>query len=266
MSTNIQEDFVRCRAEIDEILAQTELKEVTSFIRKKVEELSYMRKFIGVETVSYGAKPTYPLPDELVDPVWVLPGLGYVAQDYVELMAEEYTMPMFAVQAAKDWLLKYERERPDVLIRAASSVGKAIAAYETEAIWRTIIPAVTSAFDGAGILSPRPAQIYQLPGGDLAAGYFSKELVNRLIVGARRMGKNVTTLLVSPEDLADIREWTDADVDPATRRSIFQAAGLGSIWNIQLMEIEELGIRGVYNINDEDCQYGPFKGQKNSKQ
>lgn len=57
---------------------------------------------------------------------------------------------------------------------------------------------------------------------------------------------------------ADIREWTDTDIDPVTRREIFQAAGMGSIWNVQMHEIQHLGATGLYNINGNGSAYGKF--------
>ena len=44
-------------------------------------------------------------------------------------------------------------------------------------------------------------------------------------------------------------EWTDTEVDPVTRREIFQAAGMGSIWNVTIHEVFQLGATGKYNIN-----------------
>ena len=57
---------------------------------------------------------------------------------------------------------------------------------------------------------------------------------------------------------ADIREWTDTDIDPVTRREIFQAAGMGKIWNVTLHEIQHLGATGLYNINGATSEYGKF--------
>lgn len=191
--------------------------------------------------------------------------MGYVAQDYVEMLAEKASMRLFTVQVARDWLLRHEKECKDpnlIMSMAAEKVGIALAEYETEAMWRTIIPAVTNSFDGAGVLPPRPAAIHQMPHNDPAAGYFSKELVNRLLVSAQRQGRKVKCLLVSPEDLADIREWTEVDVDPITKNAIFQAGGLEEIWGVQLIGVEDLGVKGRYNINDECCEYGPFKGSQ----
>jgi len=158
-------------------------------------------------------------------------------------------------------MLKYwENKEDEILDRAIISVVQALAEYESEAGWRVIIPAVTTAFGGAGILPPRPAQVFELPPGDPAAGYFSKELVNRMIIGMKRNSQTLSQLMVSPEDLGDIREYTDTDVDPITRREIFKAGGKGAIWGIDLVESMDLGVRGKYNINDKTCKFGSFKG------
>ena len=62
---------------------------------------------------------------------------------------------------------------------------------------------------------------------------------------------------------ADIREWTDTDIDPVTRREIFQAAGMGSIWNVTLHEVQHLGATGMYNINGDGSEYGKFIAKGN---
>lgn len=120
------------------------------------------------------------------------------------------------------------------------------------------MPAATSSFSGKGLLGSRPAPIYEIVPASSGAGYLSKELINKMIVGFKRIGRTFTDLYLSPEDAADIREWTDTDIDPVTRREIFQAAGMGSIWNVRLHEIQHLGATGLYNINGSTSAYGKF--------
>jgi hypothetical protein len=133
-----------------------------------------------------------------------------------------------------------------------------LANYEEECGWRVIMPAATSSFTCKGLLGSRPAPIYEIQPASTGAGYLSKELINKMIVGFKRIGRTLTDLYVSPEDAADIREWTDTDIDPVTRREIFQAAGMGSIWNVRLHEIQHLGATGLYNINGNSSAYGKF--------
>lgn len=75
--------------------------------------------------------------------------------------------------------------------------------------WKVIVPAGTTNFGGSGLLSARSAPIYEVASGSAGAGYLSKELINKMIVGMKRTDRTLTDLYVSPEDAADIREWTD---------------------------------------------------------
>jgi hypothetical protein len=64
-------------------------------------------------------------------------------------------------------------------------------------------------------------------------GYFSKELVSKLMITMKRAGHNLTDLFIGSEDMDDIHEWADDTViDPTTRREILQAGELGVLWNV----------------------------------
>ena len=201
----------------------------------------------------------YPVAEDFEIPVWVLPGLGYIAQNFIEGIGEEVYVPTFVIDTAADWKITYARDsRIDIAARAANRAAKDLANYEEECGWRVIMPAATSAFSGKGLLGSRPAPIYEINPAAQGAGYFSKELLNKMMVGFKRIGRKLTDLYLSPEDAADIREWTDTDIDPVTRREIFQASGMGSIWGVTLHEIQHLGATGLYNINGATSSYGKF--------
>ncbi len=232
---------------------------LTTPILQKIELESIMRQLFAVERLAPGAQAVYPVAEDFEIPVWVLPGLGYVAQNFIEGIGEEVYVPTFSIDAAADWKITYARDsRIDIAQRAAAKAAKELANYEEECGWRVIMPAVTSSFSGKGLLGSRPAPIYEIVPASSGAGYLSKELINKMIVGFKRIGRTFTDLYVSPEDAADIREWTDTDIDPVTRREIFQAAGMGSVWNVRLHEIQHLGATGLYNINGSTSAYGKF--------
>jgi hypothetical protein len=246
--------------ELSKFMKMSEATKLSKAINGLLEQHSNMRKLFDVKYIKKDSDATYQIL-EFDTPQWILPSLGFVSQDLLDVNADTLAVPIFSIQAAKSWLIKFWEEKEDeVLDRAVFSVVRALMDYETEAGWRTIIPAITSKFDGAGILPPRPPQMYEMPPGDRAAGYFSKELINRMIVGMARKGHRLSTLLVSPEDLADIREYSDVDVDPITRREIFESAGAGTLWGINLIQDNDLGIRGKFNIGDKTSEWGPFKG------
>jgi hypothetical protein len=227
--------------------------------RAGVHHASAFRMLSGLAP---GAQAVYPVAEDFEIPVWVLPGLGYVAQNFIEGIGEEVYVPTFTIDASADWKITYARDsRVDIAQRAAARAAKDLANYEEECGWRVIMPAATSSFTGKGLLGSRPAPIYEIQPASTGAGYLSKELINKMIVGFKRIGRTLTDLYVSPEDAADIREWTDTDIDPVTRREIFQAAGMGSIWNVRLHEIQHLGATGLYNINGNASAYGKFTAE-----
>jgi len=232
---------------------------LTTPILQAIDRDSIMRQLFAVERLGAGAQASYPVAEDFEIPVWVLPGLGYVAQNFIEGIGEEVYVPTFTIDASGDWKLTYARDsRIDIAARAAEKAAKAIAEYEEECGWRVILPAATSRFFGKGLLGSRPAPIYEINPASTGAGYLSKELINKMIVGFKRIGRTLTDLYVSPEDAADIREWTDTDIDPVTRREIFQAGGMGNIWNVALHEVQHLGATGLYNINGSSSAYGKF--------
>jgi hypothetical protein len=182
-----------------------------------------------------------------------------MAQNFIEGVGEDVYVPTFSINASADWKIQYAREsRVDIAERAARKIAASVAEYEEECGWKVIVPAGTTNFTSTGLLPSRSAPIYEVASGLSGAGFLSKELINKMIVGMRRTDRTLTDLYVSPEDAADIREWTDTDIDPVTRREIFQAAGMGSIWNVQLHEIKHLGAVGKFNINASTASYGVF--------
>lgn len=232
---------------------------ITTPILQRVELESIMRQLFQVERLGPGAQAIYPVAEDFEIPVWVLPGLGYLAQNFIEGVGEEVVVPTFSINASADWKVSYAREgRVDIAARAAARVAKDLANYEEECGWKIIIPAATSGFAGKGLLGPRSAPIYEVGAASIGAGYLSKELINKMMIGFKRLGRTLTHLYISPEDAADIREWTDTDIDPVTRREIFQAAGMGRIWGVQLVEVQHLGATGLYNLNHENSGYGKF--------
>lgn len=233
---------------------------LTTPILQEIRLRSVVRELFSEEVLAPGAQAVFPVADDFDIPVWVLPGLGYVAQNFIEGVGEDVYVPTFTITASADWKLTYARDgRIDIAERAARNMARSVAEYEEESGWRVIVPAGTTDFSGQGLLSARSAPIYEVAAGDPGAGYLSKELINKMLVGFVRNDRQMTDLWISPEDAADIREWTDTDIDPVTRREIFQAAGMGRIWNVQLRELKHLGAVGKFNINDSTSTFGLFK-------
>lgn len=257
-------DYVHAVAAAGEDTRETLFREFCAAIRtpilQEVKYLSVARELFAVEVLQPGAQAIYPVADDFELPVWILPGLGKVAHHFIEGVGEDVPVPTFRIDTSAEWKLDYAiHGRVDIMARALRKAASAIAEYEEESAWRVIVPAGTTNFAATGLLKARNAAIYEVPAGSQGAGYLSKELINKMIVGMQRNGRQLTDLWVSPEDAADIREWTDTDVDPITRREVFQAAGMGSIWRVAMHVMPHLGGPGKFNINDSTSSYGIFK-------
>lgn len=264
MDLRKMKELFRATAAVDTEEGIKAYKEFCAAIKTPIlQEIKYkstVRKLFAVENLDPGAQAVYPVADDFELPVWVLPGLGYAAQHFVEGVGEDVYVPTFVADTAAEWKLSYAREsRVDIAARAIKKAAAAMAEYEEESGWSVIVPAGTTNFAATGLLKARSAPVYEVAAADSGAGYFSKELVNQMIVGFQRVGRTLTDLWISPEDAGDIREWTETDIDPVTRREIFQASGMGSIWNINLNVLPHLGAQGKYNINDSTSSYGLFK-------
>ena len=225
---------------------------LTAAISGQLAEKSWVRRILPPTTqTAWKLEDPETLQDQ---PVWLLPTVGRPAMSFFEFMAEEAVIPLFTVAVGRDWLIRYN-EREDIVARAIKETARILAEYESEIFWTSVRVAAATSTECAGIVPDRPAQIYQMPDGDCRSGYFSKELINRMLVGAQRSGRTLVKLLISPEDAADIREYSDIDVDPETRAMIFQAAGLDKIWNIELEVCEDLGVRGRFCIQEDLAEY-----------
>ena len=244
-------------------LSPEEKKEIAAAITVPILQLvrdqSLARQLFAVEPLGPGAQAAYPVADDFEAPIFVLPSLGYIPQNYIEAVGEEVYVPIFKIGTSFDWSLDYARDgRIDIAERAMRNAARAVVDYEEESAWRVLVPAATTAFAGKGLLGPRPAPVVEITTGP-ASGFLSKELVNQMMVRMKRTKRTLTDLYVSPEDMADIREWSESEVDPVTRREIFQAAGRSEIFGVVLHEVHQLGLTGKYNINSDTSDFGIFR-------
>ena len=234
-------------------------------LMETIWQKSNIRELFTVETLAPGAQPSYPLDFDMVS-AWFLPNKGAIAHNVIE--GEEIFVPTFQIDGSIEWKLTYARDaRIDVVARAMQKMADSVARKEEECGWSVIVPAALTNFAGRGAVKALPAPISEMgsSGTPAANSYLSKELINVMLTKMKRLEKELTHLYVSPEDAADIRNWTNTMIDPITRREIFQAGGMGKIWNIQLVEIPTLGTQGKFNVNSADSEFGIFQVGGNSK-
>ena len=69
-------------------------------ILQEIRDASIMRQLFAVERLAPGAQAVYPVADDFDVPVFILPGLGYVAQNFVEGVGEEVFVPTFSIASS----------------------------------------------------------------------------------------------------------------------------------------------------------------------
>ena len=71
------------------------------------------------------------------------------------------------------------------------------------------------------------------------SGYFSKELINRMMVEFKRAGRVLTDIYITQNDAEDVKEWVDNDISPEVREEIFNNNG---IWNLTIHKLPEVSL------------------------
>jgi len=169
---------------------------------------------------------------------FVMPKEGAIPQRFIE--GDELYVPTYVVANSIDWALRYSRDaRWDVVQDALDVFRYGFVRRFNDDGWHTIIQAAVT--NGRVVDSAA------------ATGVLTKKLITNLQIGIKRLigGRlsKVTDIYLSPEALADIRNWADTEVDEQTRREIFvgpEPGGLPRIFTIMLHELQELGVGQPY--------------------
>ena len=165
---------------------------------------------------------------------FVMPKEGAIPNRFIE--GDELYVNTYEIANSIDWPLRYARDaRWDVIADAMDVFHYGFTRKLNDDGWNTLV--TSAAANGA------------VTDSAAATGAFTKKLITNLQVGMKRLSggrqSRVTDIYLSPEALADIRNWGSTEVDDVTRREIFQGredGGLGNIFGVTLHELQELGV------------------------
>lgn len=177
-------------------------------------------------------------------------GQSYVREycDFVESLEDAQS---FSFENERRWLTRFNDEgRWDKYLQALHYFSRETKKEEELIFYSMLIPAATT-------VTKELCPFIRFEGDK-----FSITTIKSMAKALLDRGKYLHKLLVSPEDVADLR--TDGTLsypysdDPVTRYSLFCVPSLGSIkftldeidFEIELRTVDELGVRGIYNIHD----------------
>jgi len=181
---------------------------------------------------------------------YTVPNHGRIPERHVE--GDVITVSTYEIASSIDWLLKYSRDaRWDIVRRAMEVLRSSFVKKLNDDGFHTLLAAAVD----------RNIVVYD----SLASpGTFTKRLITNLQqVMRRNQGGNstsigrghLTDIMMSPEALEDIRNWSIADIDEVTRREIFNAPDgvLNRIFGINIWDLDEFGVGQQYEnffLND----------------
>jgi len=169
--------------------------------------------------------------DEEDHVAFVMPKEGAMPLRMIE--GDEIYVSTYVLGNTINWPIRYARDaRWDVVADAMDVFYYGFTRKMNDDGWKTII---TSAVENGAVTD-----------SDAADGTLTKKLFTNLQIGIKRLTggrrSKVTDVYLSPEALADIRNWGPTVVDEATRRQIFQGEqSLPAIFGVNLHEHLELG-------------------------
>lgn len=173
-----------------------------------------------------------------------IPKEGMIPQVAIE--GEELYIPTFRVGNAIDWPLVYARDaRWDVIAKAIEVFTNGFVQRLNDQGWRVILQCA--------------AQNAVITDAAAAAGAFTKRLLTNMQTGIRRLvggrGSRLTDLYLSPESLADIRNFDNTALDDVTLRNILTTGedGVPMMYGVRLHDTLDLGANQDYQdilVND----------------
>lgn len=162
----------------------------------------------------------------------VAPHLGGVPTKMVE--GDEAFVPTYQIENAVSWALRYARDaRWDVVRKAVDVFVDGFTRTMNDEGWHVILYAANS----NTVQSDSSA----------SSGAFTKTLITELQTGAKRVtggrDNRITDLYVSPEAIADLRNFDDDTVgDPFLSRLIMMGPDeIPTLYGVRIHELQELG-------------------------
>ncbi|MAM17543.1 MAG: hypothetical protein CME35_01070 [Gramella sp.] len=178
--------------------------------------------------------------------------------------AQELKIQTYRLDSAVSFLKKYARRgRLDVVSKAVERMAQEILVKQERNAWAVVLKALSEGT--AATASTKGSHIVNQVG---STALFNLDILNAMITKAKRMNSSfasgspavpysegVTDLYVSPEVKQDVRAMSyspignnaDASLPEDIKSGAYKAAGIASIFGINIIDMLELGVGQKYN-------------------
>ena len=218
-------------------------------VLEKLPKEASVRSIFTIDPLPPQANSIYTLDLDYVS-AWVLPHMGATPENL--LQTEEVTIPTFEITGDVAYKLRFaEQGRFNVAERAQQRLTDSIVDQEETAGWALIRAATAGSLDNVSDITSSESGL-------------SKKTINSAFKKMEsRRGHQITDIYVSSNRAADIRDWTDTDIDPVTRREIFVQKGVNSIWQANINVAHFLSDTEAYFIDARPNLLGYMPVRKN---
>lgn len=209
-----RKDYIQSRAEV---------------LLPLIREQSTVRSIFTPEVLGAQAQSNYPISFDYTEVASYLPKFGGAITNVVE--GDEMYIPTWMVEAGVRYSMDIaEQGRLDIAGQSMNLLKDKIVAKEEYAGWRAIKGALSGYNTNQTVYCSGSSENFHS---------FSKKAINKMITQMDIQRRSLNDLYVSPRSLADIREWSNSQIDYLTQREIFQAGGLpgNSVWDVRLHKV-----------------------------
>lgn len=198
-------------------------------VLKTIAPQTSVRDIFMVDELPAGALAEYPVDLNDLETAVVMPRIGAVPQNLV--VGDSLIVPTFEVSNSVEWKLTFVRDgRYNIVERALEKLSQSFIRAEEKSGWDTIRGAIQASNT---LVTTETA--------------LTKKLFNQLTTEMKQVSGYLPTIVyVSPRRASDIRSWTTTQIDFLTQREIFQAGGIGSVFNIEIRELRTLSDNEVF--------------------
>jgi hypothetical protein len=213
-------------------------------ILKAVAPETSVRDIFQVDELPNGALAEYPIDLDDIETAVVMPRIGAVPQNLV--VGDSLIIPTFEVSNSVEWKLTFVRDaRFNIVERALQKLAESFVRAEEKAGWDTI----RGAIDSTNTLVTTETTL-------------SRKLFNELVTEMRAKGASEPNVIyVSPRLASDIRDWGANEIDETTRRDIFKAGGMGSIYGVRIQELRSLADDEIFMFDTSKFGVMPIRSK-----
>jgi hypothetical protein len=216
-------------------------------LRRRRDYMSIARKALMVETLPDGALPIYDKEFDTTGASFVQAFVvGEEGGDIVNVVKPiRVTVPTFEIAANPMIPITQIKERRFDLVARSLNLAKAEVGATEDSFVFGLFDAVAAAIPGTATANDSVFNI------DLTINApISVENVADAQAAIERHDLSVAYGFFNPRDYADLKKWTQQNIDRETQRKLLKTGVMGYVWGMTLLQSRKVGYGTVYLLAD----------------